>query len=128
MTASHEEKTLPEVTLNTTSSATNIGYNYYHNFSGALVPSYCIGLDKFIVVHSYRQGKRTTGLQQEAKMSREFNSGYSMNGREHKTLLCQCVDKTLPEVSKEAEKTSIAATKTDGGESCMLLWENSSFK
>lgn len=62
MTASHEEKALPEITLNTTSSAINIGYDYYTNFNGALVPSYHIGLDKFIVVHSYRQGKRTTEL------------------------------------------------------------------
>jgi len=58
MTASHKET----ATLNTTSCAINIGYDYCPNFSGALVPSYCIGLDKLIVVHSYRQGKRITEL------------------------------------------------------------------
>lgn len=39
-----------------------------------------------------------------------------MNGREHKTISCQCVVKMLAGVSKEAEKTSIAATKTDRGQ------------
>lgn len=61
-TAPHEERALPEVTLNTTSSAINTGDDCYPNFSGALAPSYHIGLDKFIAVHSYRQGKRTTEL------------------------------------------------------------------
>lgn len=35
-----------------------------------------------------------------------------MNGREHKTISCQCVVKILAEVSKEEEKTRIAATKS----------------
>lgn len=61
------------LTLQITSSAINIGYDYQPNFSGVLVPSHCICLDKlFPLLRSYRQGKGTTELWGEATMSREL--------------------------------------------------------
>lgn len=62
MTTSHKRRALPEVVVNTISPAINIGYDYYPNFRGALVPSHHTGFHKFIVVHSYRQGKRPAEL------------------------------------------------------------------
>lgn len=50
-----------------------------------------------------------------------------MNGRQHKTLSCQCFVKTMAEVSKEAGQTSIAGPKIEEGD-IPLLWENYTFK
>lgn len=64
------------------------------------------------------------------KNEQRAHSGYSMNGREHKTLyLARVLSRPWQRSVKKAEKTSIAATKTDRGEERrMLLWKNSIFK
>lgn len=62
MSTTHKEKALPESILNTTSSVVNILCDYCPIFSGALTPSYYIGLKKLVEVHFYRQGTRTTEL------------------------------------------------------------------